>query len=99
MNYRLDWEEQKFAAAVKATVIAADLAGSALPLTAKEDFKTWMRDVLDLTLQSEELNTLVQQRLNGKELRPFQTKISLPSRRVTLVKAGCGTGTVGCSHL
>lgn len=92
VNYRLDWEEQKFLAAVKATVIAADLAGSALPLTAKEDFKTWMRDVLSLTLQSEELDALVQQRLNGKDLRPFQTQISQSLSRVTLVKAGCGTG-------
>ncbi len=91
----ITWEQQKFIAAVKATVMAADLAGSALPLV-EEDFKSWMREVLSLTLSSEEIQKLVNQRLQGKPLRPFQQKIAQAPRQVTLVKAGCGTGkTVG----
>ncbi len=91
----LDWETRKFVAAVKATVMAADLAGSALPL-AEKDFKSWMEEVLSLTLSSNEIEALVNQRLKGKLLRPFQQKIALSPNRVTLVKAGCGTGkTVG----
>ncbi|MFE1743954.1 CRISPR-associated helicase Cas3' [Coleofasciculus sp. H7-2] len=91
----LNWEQKKFAAAVKATVIAADLAGSALP-QAEEDFKDWMREVLHLALTQTELQTLVDQKLDGKPLRPFQQDMAASQKRVTLVKAGCGTGkTVG----
>ncbi len=91
----LDWEQQKFIAAVKATVIAADLAGSALPL-GEEDFKGWIEEVLSLQLSKQELQNLVQQRLKGKKLRPFQELIAESKHRVILVKAGCGTGkTVG----
>jgi CRISPR-associated endonuclease/helicase Cas3 len=88
---QLDWKQQKFIAAVKATVIAADLAGSALPLV-EEDFKEWIEEVLTLQLTQEELKKLVSQRLDGQELRPFQKQIANSKHRVTLVKAGCGTG-------
>ncbi|GAB1540971.1 CRISPR-associated helicase/endonuclease Cas3 [Scytonema sp. NUACC21] len=88
---QLDWEHQKFTAAVKATVIAADLAGSALPL-AEEDFKTWIQQVFSLQLSAEEVQKLVNQRLRGKPLRRFQEQIATASSRVTLVTAGCGTG-------
>lgn len=87
----LNWEQQKFAAAVKATVIAADLAGSALPLE-QEDFKTWITEVLSLQLSKNELQKLVNQRLNGKKLRPFQKLVANSKHRVTIVTAGCGTG-------
>jgi CRISPR-associated endonuclease/helicase Cas3 len=91
----LGWERKKFAAAVKATVIAADLAGSALP-QAQEDFKSWMREILHLALTQTELQMLVDQRLGDKPLRPFQQAIVAARKRVTLVKAGCGTGkTIG----
>ncbi|MHC5610647.1 MAG: CRISPR-associated helicase Cas3' [Nostoc sp.] len=92
---QLDWEQQKFIAAVKATVIAADLAGSALPL-AEEDFKVWIEQVLSLQLTKEDIQKLVNQRLKGQKLREFQESIAKSDRRITLVKAGCGTGkTIG----
>jgi len=87
----LDWEQKKFIAAVKATVIAADLAGSALPL-AEDDFKTWMREVLALTLTPDEIQKLVDQRLQGKPPRQFQEQMAGSQRRITLVAAGCGGG-------
>jgi len=91
----LDWEQQKLIAAVKATVIAADLAGSALPI-AGEDIQDWIRQVLNLVLSEDELQALIDRRLDGKPLRPFQVEIAQPSCRVKLVKAGCGTGkTIG----
>jgi CRISPR-associated endonuclease/helicase Cas3 len=91
----LTWEEQRFVAAVKATVIAADLAGSALPL-AEEDFKQWMEEMLNLNLTTDELQQLLDRRLEGKPLRPFQQQIADSPHRVTLVTAGCGTGkTIG----
>lgn len=92
---QLDWEHQKFTAAVKATVITADLAGSALPLV-EEDFKEWIQQILALNLSKNELRKLVSRRLKRKPLRPFQRQIADAPQRVTLVKAGCGTGkTIG----
>ncbi|HBB35852.1 MAG TPA: CRISPR-associated helicase Cas3' [Cyanobacteria bacterium UBA8803] len=92
---QVDWEQKKFIAAVKATVMAADLAGSALPLTG-ENLQDWIEQVLNLVLSEEELQKLIDQRLDQKPLRQFQQQIANTSHRVTLVKAGCGTGkTVG----
>jgi CRISPR-associated endonuclease/helicase Cas3 len=88
-------ETQKFIAAVKATVIAADLAGSALPTT-KYKIEEWIAEVLSLLLSADEIQQLLDQRLAGKALREFQQQIADSQSRVTLVKAGCGTGkTVG----
>ena len=91
----LDPSQQQFLAAVKATVIAADLAGSALP-NAEKDFKEWIEQVFDLTLSETELQELIHQRLGNHPLRPFQQDIANTTARVTIVKAGCGTGkTIG----
>ena len=90
-----DWKRQKFIAAVKATVIAADLAGSAIPV-AGYSLKDWMQQVLGLVLSDGDIQQLLDERLKDKPLRPFQEQIAGTPHRVTLVKAGCGTGkTVG----
>jgi CRISPR-associated endonuclease/helicase Cas3 len=94
-KFQISGEQQKFAAAVKATVIAADLAGSALPL-AIENSKEWIREVLNLKLLPDELKQLVTQRLQGKQTddcrQQFQQRIANSKYRVTLAIAGCGTG-------
>ncbi|HNB70717.1 MAG TPA: CRISPR-associated helicase Cas3' [Acidobacteriota bacterium] len=89
-------ERQRFIAAVKATVLAADVAGSALP-NARENgqpinIEKWCRKVLQQVLTVEELETLVQKRLKGQSLRPFQQTIAQSQSRITLVRAGCGAG-------
>ncbi len=92
---QVDWERQKFIAAVKATVIAADLAGSAIPTT-EHSLKEWIQNVLALVLSKDEIQKLLEQRLKNNTLRPFQAQIAEAPHRITLVKAGCGTGkTVG----
>jgi CRISPR-associated endonuclease/helicase Cas3 len=92
---QITWEYQKFTAAVKATVIAADLAGSAIPQI-NEEFNEWIQQVLGLNLSKDEIQKLINQRLKGKPLRGFQKQIAGTEFRVTLVKAGCGTGkTIG----
>lgn len=91
----LDESQQRFLAAVKATVIAADLAGSALP-NAEKKLKEWIEQVLHLTLSEVELQELINQRLGDHPLRSFQQDIANTTKRVTIVKAGCGTGkTIG----
>lgn len=90
-----DINRLKFIAAVKATVIAADLAGSALP-TVGENLKGWIEEVLSITLSENDIERVLDQRLKGNPLRRFQRKIAQTPHRITLVKAGCGTGkTVG----
>ena len=94
-SFSLDESQQRLLAAVKATVIAADLAGSALP-NAEKKLEEWIEQVLRLTLSEQDLQELIDQRLRGNSLRPFQQKIADTTKRVTIVKAGCGTGkTIG----
>ena len=93
----VDGDQQRFIAAVKATVIAADLAGSALPF-AEENLQGWIRKVLNLTLTADELQELIDQRLEGKPLRQFQKQVAHAPHRVTLVKAGCGMGKTAGSY-
>jgi CRISPR-associated endonuclease/helicase Cas3 len=87
----LDEQKQKFVATVKATVIAADLAGSALPTT-EYDLKTWIEQVLSLVLSEDNIQGLLDKKLGKQSLREFQQQISDTTHRVTIVKAGCGTG-------
>jgi CRISPR-associated endonuclease/helicase Cas3 len=92
----LDSERSRFLAAVKATVMAADIAGSALPQVKDNDIEPWIRQVLDLVLTEDDLQSLIEQRLGNNPLRSFQAKMAATRSRVTLVRAGCGTGkTVG----
>jgi CRISPR-associated endonuclease/helicase Cas3 len=86
-----DGELQRFIAAVKATVITADIAGSALPNT-EYKIEDWIKNVLGLVLTEKDLQSLIDQRLGRNTLRPFQQEIANTNERVTLVQAGCGTG-------
>lgn len=85
------FERQILIAAAKATVIAADLAGSVLPVEG-ENLQSWVSNTLSLALQESELEQLITQKLGKNSLRPFQEQMAAATHRVTLVKAGCGTG-------
>jgi CRISPR-associated endonuclease/helicase Cas3 len=92
---QMDWQQQKFIAAVKATVLAADVAGSALA-GGDYEIEEWVEEVLSRVLSEEELQNVLTDRLEGQELREFQKQIAAPGSRIKLVKAGCGTGkTIG----
>ncbi|MFN3360768.1 MAG: CRISPR-associated helicase Cas3' [Pseudanabaenaceae cyanobacterium] len=95
-------EQRRFIAVVKALVISADLAGSAIPAVSDNSqplwqyLEKWIIEVLNLTLTEDDLQNLIHQRLGEKSLRPFQEQIANTPTRVTIVKAGCGTGkTIG----
>lgn len=91
----LSCKQRVMVAVVKATVIAADLAGSALPIEG-EQLQDWMPKVLGLRLTQEDLTALISQKLKDNPLRPFQEAMATADYRVTLVRAGCGTGkTIG----
>ena len=88
----------RFAAAVKALVTAADVAGSAM-LPEKENIRKWIHATLKQRLKAEQMNEVVNARLKGKSLRAFQTAIGESKGTVTLVEAGCGSGKTAGAYL
>ncbi|MFO0150624.1 MAG: CRISPR-associated helicase Cas3' [Microcystis sp.] len=89
----IDWQvtDSNFVSVVKALIIAADSVGSALPNT---DLKIsdWIEKQVSVKLTESEVEQVVNQRLNGQEMRPFQVALGESQLRVTLARAGCGTG-------
>ena len=91
-------KEKLFIAASKATLMAADLAGSALPPKGLE-LDSWLRERLKVILEEEQLETVVQQKLQDKHLRPFQRQVQESARSTLLVEAGCGSGKTAAAYL
>ena len=106
---RKDWavweemsaEERRFAAASKACLIAGDVVGSALPRSgfAKRRQADWVRERLIRRPDPEDIEALVRDRLKGEPERPFQRAVAQSTGRVTLVRAGCGSGKTIAAYL
>jgi CRISPR-associated endonuclease/helicase Cas3 len=88
----------RFAAAIKALLMAADVAGSAMA-PAGEDIKRWVHATLSQRVKPEQMKEVVSARLRGAEPRPFQNAIGQSRKRVTLVEAGCGTGKTAAAYI
>ncbi len=93
--------ERRLVAAVKDCLIAADIAGSALPraLPNDPDRWDWITRAFANRPQSGELFSIAQQRLCGKKPRDFQLRVAGSTTRVTYVRAGCGTGKTLAAYL
>ncbi len=90
----------RFAAAVKALVAAADVAGSAmLPEKGKVVIRQWVQDTLSKRVSTNLMQEVVDARLKGQSPREFQTAIGQSEARVTLVEAGCGGGKTAAAYL
>lgn len=89
----IDWQvtDSNFVSVVKALIIAADSVGSALPNTGLK-ISDWIEKQVSVKLAESEVEQVVNQRLNGQEMRPFQVALGESQLRVTLARAGCGTG-------
>lgn len=93
-------DARRFVAAAKAMLIAADVAGSALPRARLSPGQSarWIGEALAQVPRPEQLHQVVTDRLTDKETgrvhppRPFQHAVAASSARVTLVTAGCGSG-------
>src|SRR5207245_2784910 len=84
----------RFVAAAKNCLVAADIAGSALPKAKPGDAKLWdwiTRSFADKP-KAGDLRAVVDFRLSGNEPREFQDRVAKSTAPVTFVKAGCGTG-------
>ncbi len=90
--------EKVLIAATKSAVMAADLAGSALP-SRTPDARRWMKDRLGRVLDEDQLAQVVSTKLCGRQPRRFQIKVSETPSRTALVVAGCGTGKTAAAYL
>ncbi len=87
-----DWQHDPvFTSVIKALLVAGDSIGSALPPTGLK-IETWIKEQLKKVLEIQELQQVIDSRLAGKELLDFQILLGSSSERVTLARAGCGTG-------
>ncbi|MGE0681648.1 MAG: CRISPR-associated endonuclease Cas3'', partial [Candidatus Binatia bacterium] len=88
-------ELRRFLAGAKACLIAADVAGSALPKEGKK-IALWIKDALRRRPTPEQLEKIVTDKLQGVPPRPFQAALGNTTARVVLAQGGCGSGkTIG----
>jgi CRISPR-associated endonuclease/helicase Cas3 len=90
-------EERRLLAIAKALVLDADVAGSALPKAGQG--AEWIGAALSRRRDPVDLEALVEQRLDGRPLRPFQAAVAASREPVTLIHAGCGTGKTVAAYL
>jgi CRISPR-associated endonuclease/helicase Cas3 len=88
-------------AAVKDCLVAADIAGSALPKKiADEDLRwEWISESFAEKPKPGELQQIVDHRLKGGTPRAFQTAVAESAAAVTYVKAGCGSGKTLAAYM
>jgi CRISPR-associated endonuclease/helicase Cas3 len=87
-----DWEaDEALLAVVKALLIAGDSIGSA-SAQSKINLQDWMVKELEQRLTIDDLQNVIDARRGADELRPFQVDLGESKRRITLARAGCGTG-------
>ena len=91
-------KEKVLIAATKSTVMAADLAGSALP-SRVPDPAIWLAARLEHSLSKKELERVVNTKLHGKPPREFQKGVALTKQVTVLVEAGCGSGKTAAAYL
>lgn len=90
--------EKNRIASIKAALLAADLAGSALP-RGGIDPDEWIRQRLLRVLDSAELARIIDNRLKGKLPRPFQSAVQQADARSVILEAGCGAGKSIAAYL
>ncbi len=82
--------EARLLPVVKVLVLAADVAGSALPRAGERP--GWIGQQLSRRASAEQMFSIVDRRLEGRALRPFQEAIARSQAPLTLARAGCGSG-------
>ena len=90
--------EKVLVAALKATLMCADLAGSALPFHT-EDVSGWLSKRLSRVLHGDQLTEVGEKRLCGNPPRRFQKAVQEAAEMTVLVEAGCGSGKTVAAYL
>lgn len=91
-------KEKVFIASLKATLMSADLAGSALPPKGIP-LEEWVRERLKITLNQQQIEKIAHQKLGGKSARPFQRQVQEATGKTILIEAGCGSGKTVAAYL
>ena len=93
--------ERRLVAAVKNTLIAADVAGSALPREIPDEAERWatIGRAFNRVPTASDLRFVADYGLEGNAPRAFQTAVATHPDSVVLVKAGCGTGKTVAAYL
>jgi CRISPR-associated endonuclease/helicase Cas3 len=87
-----DWKpDRALLAVVKALLIPADSIGSA-SAEAKMNLQKWMVKELEQRLTIEDLQRVIDARRGNHTLHQFQIDLGETTKRITLARAGCGTG-------
>lgn len=90
-------EHRLFVACLKAALLCADAAGSAIP--AEMELKAWLKGRLWTAMTREGLEDVAHQRLRGGRPRPFQETVQKASSNTVLLTAGCGSGKTAAAYL
>ena len=93
-----DPEWRRFAATLKALLMAADVAGSAMA-PANEDIAKWVGTTLSRRITNAQMQEVVSDRLKSQPPLPFQNFIANSTSRITLVEAGCGSGKTVAAYM
>jgi CRISPR-associated endonuclease/helicase Cas3 len=87
-----EWQPDKtLMAVVKSLLIAGDSIGSASAQVSVNIYE-WIKTELESVLSEVDLQQVIDARRGAYELRPFQVALGASKGRVTLARAGCGTG-------
>lgn len=93
--------DRRLVAAVKNCLLAADIAGSAVPRVVRDDKRLW--DWIDTSFSSRpregDLEKVAQRRLGTSRPREFQQAVASSKANVTFVKAGCGSGKTLAAYM
>ncbi|MBI4661756.1 MAG: CRISPR-associated helicase Cas3' [Verrucomicrobia bacterium] len=85
-------------ALLKALLIAADVAGSALTADEKQP-EQWVAEHLASRISPEALQSIVVKGTKEKRPHPFQEAVGSSAKRATIVIAGCGNGKTTAAYL
>jgi len=91
--------ESRLVAAVKNCLIAADIAGSALPKPGAATNWKWIIDSFEDRPKAGDLAEVVRFRLGTDKPREFQKAVAASKAGVTFVKAGCGSGKTVAAYM
>jgi CRISPR-associated endonuclease/helicase Cas3 len=97
-------EDRKLTAAVKNALVAADIAGSALPKKTEAPDWDWITRSFDKKPTEADLNAVIRERRKDfqgiePEREEFQAAVENSPARVTFVKAGCGSGKTLAAYM
>jgi len=99
-------DEARFVAAIKNCLVAADVAGSALPGAKPNDFNPWkwIADSFADRPEAGDLHAVVNERRKSfrernEDREKFQNSVADSAANVTYVKAGCGSGKTQAAYM